>query len=961
MQVNQEILSNEFIDSYKQTPVPWGYNGLGYVVFKRTYARLHPDGKSTEEWYETVGRCINGAQKIGAGYTKKEAEQLYDLIFNLKCCFAGRMLWQLGTGCVEKFGANSLLNCWFTKIAKPTDFSFLFENLMLGGGVGFSIRREDVYEFPRVLRNVKIVIKNTKDADFIVPDSREGWISVFDRVLDSYFNTGKSFSYSTILIRNAGEPIKGFGGTSSGPRILEEGLQKICTVLKLREGKKIRSIDALDICNIIGSIVVAGNIRRSAQIALGDPDDMLFLKAKRWDLGSIPNWRAMSNNTIYADDYDHIMENVWDGYAGNGEPYGFFNLTLAQSYGRLKDKIKDNCAGLNPCQPKEAYVLTRNGLITFGELKEGTEIWSSEGFTKVIKKWSNGVKPVFKYRTSAGYFLGTANHQILENQVKTPVSEAVGIDSLVGNYNSNLVTNPQDVMDGLVIGDGSVHKASNNLVHLLVGENDQSYFDSEIKHLILKYRPGLTDEAYEVSTTITADDMALTFNRAIPDRFLKNPTKLVGFLRGLYTANGSVVSNRITFKTASPTMRDQVQLALSSLGIKSYYTTNKSHDVEFNNGTYTCKESYDVNITADRNKFVSIIGFLQPYKNEKIQLKDSSRKGNATYDIIHTESIGEEEVFDITVDNTTHTYWTAGVNVSNCGEITLEDKECCNLSELFLNNIKTKSELIECAKLLYKTQKAISNLHFIHPETEKLVHKNNRIGLGVGGICQAIDKLEWLDDCYSELKAFDKQWSKERGWNECIKLTTVKPSGTISLLAGATPGVHPSIFPYYWRTIRMAVTDTLVEYCKKLGYRSEFSINYDGSLDRNICVVYFPCKTTEKTLVAKDTPAVQQLELIKRLQTIWSDNAVSCTVYYHKEELPAIKVWLNSNYRSSIKSVSFLLHKDHNFAQAPYIEISEEEYKEAVKHSKAISVYSNGGEQELLDNLECSSGSCPIK
>ena len=637
------ILTKEFVDAYKNKLVPWGFNGLGYIVYKRTYARVKPD-KTTEEWYETVARCVNGAQALGAGYTQAEAERLYDLVFNLKCCFAGRMLWQLGTNCVEKFGANSLLNCWFTRIAKPTDFSFLFENLMLGGGVGFSIRREDVYEFPRVLRNIEIAVKNTKDADFIVPDSREGWISLFDKVMESYFNTGKSFSYSTVLIRPSGEPISGFGGTASGPKVLEEGISKICAVLKSREGKKIRSIDALDVCNIIGSIVVAGNVRRSAQISLGDPDDVLFLKAKRWDLGNIPNWRAMSNNTIYADDYDHIMETVWDGYSGNGEPYGFFNLALSQTVGRLCDKIRDNAIGLNPC-----------------------------------------------------------------------------------------------------------------------------------------------------------------------------------------------------------------------------------------------------------------------------------------------------------------------------AEITLADKECCNLSEIFLNNISSKAELMESAKLLYKTQKAINQLHFIHSDTEKIVHKNSRIGLGVGGICQALDKVEWLDECYNDLKAFDIEWSREKGWNESIKLTTVKPSGTISLLSGSTPGIHPAVFPFYSRTVRMAATDALVNHCKNLGFKVEFALQYDGTLNRDTCVVYFPCKTPKDALVAKDVTAVTQLELVKKLQTVWADNAVSCTVYYRKEELAEIKTWLRNNYKSSIKSVSFLLHKDHNFKQAPYIEITEGEYAAALKNTKPIQPLAISGSETLLDNLECASGSCPIK
>ncbi len=645
MPSTQPILSEEFINSYKDKTVPWGYNGLGYVVYKRTYSRQKSDG-AKEEWHETVGRCVNGAQKIGAEYTKAEAERLFDHIFNLRCNFAGRMLWQLGTDVVERFAANALLNCWMTIICKPDDFCFLFENLMMGGGVGFSVRREDVHELPKIRKGVKITHLNTKDADFIVPDSRGGWVSILRKLLDSWFMTGTSFTYSTILVRSAGETIKGFGGTASGPVILVEGLDKICKVFAGREGKKLRSIDALDICNIIGSIVVAGNIRRSAEIALGDPDDILFLRAKRWDLGNIPNERVMSNNTIYADEYTHIMDEVWNGYNGNGEPYGFFNLPLSQTHGRLKDgklKKEDNAVGTNPC-----------------------------------------------------------------------------------------------------------------------------------------------------------------------------------------------------------------------------------------------------------------------------------------------------------------------------GEISLANKECCNLSELYLNIIESPKQLIDCAKLLYKTQKAIAALPFLHDETNRIVHKNMRLGLGVTGICQSPNKLEWLDECYEELRRFDKEWSKKRDWPESIKLTTTKPSGTLSLLAGSTPGVHPGFSSFYIRRIRMASTDKLVSLCRAQGYHVEYVKNLDGTTQHDTVVVEFPCESGKDAILTKDMSAIRQLELVKQIQTIWSDNAVSVTVYYKPEELSDIKAWLKKHYKDGIKSVSFLLHSSHGFLQAPYEEITEERFKEMSVKIKPIKT---GAElaDGVLDSLECVGGACPIR
>ena len=658
--MNDQIISEEFLSKYKNKQPNWGFNGLGYIVYKRTYARVKDDGK-TEEWHETVARCVNGAQKIGAQYTKEEAERIYDYVFNLKANFAGRMLWQLGTSTVDRFGANSLLNCWATAMREPKAFLFLFENLMLGGGVGYSIRREDVHELPKIKKGVTVIHEATKDADYIVPDKREGWVNLLSKVLDAFYVTGKSFSYSTILIRGYGEPIKGFGGKASGPQILIDGIDKITKIFQSRESKKLRSLDVLDICNIIGSIVVAGNVRRSAEIALGDPDDILYLRAKNWGSGNVPNWRAMSNNTIYADTFDHVLSEVWtngyevnkdSGYA-NGEPYGFFNLPLSQKFGRIKD---------GPISKNDMY----------------------------------------------------------------------------------------------------------------------------------------------------------------------------------------------------PTDTDNCEM------------TNP------------------------------------------------------------------------------------------CAEISLSNYECCNLCELYLNNITSKEELIDCATLLYKTQKAIAALPFIHEETNKIVHKNMRLGLGITGVCQSLDKLDWLDDCYVALRRFDKSWSKERGWPESIKLTTVKPSGTLSLLGGATPGVHPAFSKYYMRTVRMSSSDALVQICKDMGYHVEFLVNFDGTENRDTVVVYFPCKTPEGSILTKDMDVIKQLDMVKKLQTVWSDNAVSVTAYYKPEELDSLKTWLKDNYENNIKSVSFLLFKDHGFKQAPYQEIDEETYLAAKSKVKPL-ISMSINNTEMLDMAECASGACPIR
>ena len=104
--------------------------------------------------------------------------------------------------------------------------------------------------------------------------------------------------------------------------------------------------------------------------------------------------------------------------------------------------------------------------------------------------------------------------------------------------------------------------------------------------------------------------------------------------------------------------------------------------------------------------------------------------------------------------------------------------------------------------------------------------------------------------------------------------------------------------------------------------------------------------------------AVKQLELVKEMQTKWSDNAVSVTVYYRLEELDEIKEWMKNNYEKSLKTVSFLLHNEHGFAQAPYEEITEEHYEKMVSRITPINTVSSG---EMIQDVECSGGSCPIR
>ena len=285
--------------------------------------------------------------------------------------------------------------------------------------------------------------------------------------------------------------------------------------------------------------------------------------------------------------------------------------------------------------------------------------------------------------------------------------------------------------------------------------------------------------------------------------------------------------------------------------------------------------------------------------------------------------------------------------------------ETCCLAEIFLPNCEDKAQLLDVATLLYRVCKHSLALPCHNKETEEIVHKNMRMGIGITGYLQATEEQRsWLKETYERLREFDVEYSAQHGWSPSIKLTTIKPSGTLSLLPGVTPGCHPAYSRYLIRRIRLASSSSLVDVIREHGYPVEYVRHFDGTDDRTTVVAEFPFSYPEGTVLAADMTAIDQLEVVRRLQAEWSDNAVSCTVYYKKEELERIKEYLAKHYDKNFKSLSFLLHSEHGFAQAPLEEISKEEFEKRIKKSRLITSVK---EAEFEEDLECAGGVCPIK
>lgn len=1259
---------------------PPPFSTVGLFTYLRTYARRHDDedpNSTIESWDECITRVVLASNlQLNVGFTEDELKELFSLLYNLKCSVAGRFLWQLGTKTIDKTGLLSLQNCAFVTVDDPVvPFTWVMNFLMLGAGCGYRVLPEDVAKIPPV-KYALITRKETNDADYIVPDSREGWIKLLGRVLKAHFYSGKSFNYSCILLRSKGAPIKGFGGLASGPEVLCNGINGISKILNARAGMKLRPIDALDIMNIIGQVVVSGNVRRclpkgamvhtdkglvpiedikvgdmalttdgyrkvtntfdqgvqelveiktqdgtfrctpnhkmavmvtpttcmwkqasklsagdrlastrvattgikthlptysytpplhsttckniavpnldedmawligmfqgdgytyanrdkngfnayisivfgmdeydmaekaveqlqrfgenlritlkkrrnensymvhcqskqlawyfddnvkkpntpirvpeyilsaepsirlayiagvtdadgclinrpiqvlstvyeifardiqnllyscgiesrlkicseeypsrvgwqklhrvnlitlrsqkefsqipelmktmrnnsksqkangfpvsmiknrapfgpygvysaksinvdsycivqgdislcpvevfsvekqegqeqtydieveemheffcngylthnSAQICLGDCKDQEYLRAKRWDLGNVPNYRCYSNNSVICNDINEVLENeeFWQGYQGNGEPYGLINLKLSRSCGRLGEtQYPDpDVQGYNPCVTGDTWVLTSEGGRQVSDLvgKGRVDVMVDGRWYPTTDKgfFRTGYQKVYLLKTVEGYEVKTtANHKFFTSQ-----KEWVELKDLVPGQK-------------LTMHDHSL------LMETCVDDTD--------------YKKGFKLGASSRGTSVFPSNMeksSIAYSK--------------GFVRGFKTGCG-----------------------------KSYYCTNK-------------------HILKSIQRLMARVGTHTIIGGNTIYISDDYKPISIIESITELDS---EDVYDCTVPATS-AFDANGFYVHNCAEQSLNNFESCCLSELYLPNIKTKEELFKCATYMYRVSKHSLSLPCPDSkDTEEVVHRNMRMGIGVTGYLQATEEQKsWLSPCYEYLREYDKKYSLQHGFPPSIKLCTVKPSGTLSLIGGVTSGVHPGYARYYIRRIRIASESPLVEVAKKHGYHCEYVRNFDQTIDPTTMVLSFPYELPEHTIIAENCTAIQQLEYVKRLQTEWSDNSVSCTVYYRKEELPEIKEWLKEHYNNSIKSVSFLLHSEHGFQQAPLEKISKEEYDEMVRNTRPITDVSgichSKEDEKFIGEQECAGGACPIK
>lgn len=345
-------LSESFLEPYRKKGDPFQS-----LLARSTYLTKYCRG-NIETWTDTIRRVVEGNVALTHGVSATEAELLFHLFWTGQGLPPGRGLW---TGGVEGIPADARYNCWYTTLYDVDDWCWTANQLMLGGGVGVGLG--GLSDMPSVAGqpsrfaiwcrpdHPNLSEVNPEGPSFLngttpvykVADSREGWVTALRLTMTAAFE-GRDHVIDVSDVRPRGEPIRTFGGIACGPGPLSNLLRATWTIIRGAAGRRLSSVEALDITNHIGLCIKSGNVRRSALIVLGQSNDQAFRDAKK-DFEAVKSHRHTSNNSIVFQSWSEIESFNWKGLVDDnitfGEP-GILNLPLVW-------KTDPGARGVNPC------------------------------------------------------------------------------------------------------------------------------------------------------------------------------------------------------------------------------------------------------------------------------------------------------------------------------------------------------------------------------------------------------------------------------------------------------------------------------------------------------------------------------------------------------------------------------------------------------------------------------------
>jgi ribonucleotide reductase alpha subunit len=961
--------------------VMWG--PIGKEVYQRTYSRLKPDG-TQEDWADTVDRVVDGNLGLvnRRHHEPGERTKLIDLIKSMDMLPAGRHLWSSGVP-----GRQFLFNCHsagFSRKDLAGHFTFLFDELMKGGGVGsnYSNRFIEIYppifskvdfhivcnpDHPNYMEMPNLISKeyNHHSQDrFMVEDSREGWCSsLSELLLAAWHGKDTPLIIDVSMLRERGALLKSFGGKSSGPAPLVAMLASVGKILNDRVGHKLSSLDVMAIDHEVATCVVSGNIRRSARMSIkywADKDVLDFIRCKT---DSHSHWST--NISVEVDDEffralrkgdakaKKVLHEACDNMRKNGEP-GFWNSSLS-AVGEVEQPFSTNPCGEismvmweNCFSGNEKFITREYGSVCFEDVVGQTitvqtpdgwrpAVVSRFGDQKVQKvtfvpvRWSTGAIGHQKTRSDFRVQVTvTPNHRW--EKVDGQVSSALAIGDVVPMNAASFEQNEdyqRGVQHGVMFGDGCA---------------DRQYADGEWRHRARLFG----GKAQEMAGYFPH----LTFPKSCkgaPEAWLKTSLNLKDL------PEGTEGSDYLAGFVDGWGMADANERPNGSLHLGSSHP-----DAEEWLKNHAASAGWVLRAAKDSGTDGTNFG---PRKNRLKFFTLSRPKEELAWEVESIEELpGMVPVYCATVPGVERFTLASGIATMNC-----------NLGHINLERFAGRdAEAREAFRLMSRFLVRATFGDVLSDYQKQVQSKNRRIGVGFFGfhpwlVYQGVrfseshhnkKVRERLKSFYQACRDEARKYAFELRMPEPIKVTTIAPTGTISNLPGTTSGCQPIFARYFKRRVNYASNDLNLKDLETQGFPIE-----DSVYTKNTKVVTFCCKDPlvdaceqrelplglieeQSEISVSDHLAVQSM-----LQDEYSDNGISytinCTADVTIEEIEqAMKAYL-----PHLKGTT-IMPEGESRPQTPLERITKEVFEEAER--KGLAKVSDA-------ERACLNGSCPVK
>jgi len=897
-------------------------------------------------------------------------------------------------------------------VNSPIAFDEIMYILLCGTGVGFSVERQfiaqlpvighklprKIYEptqenFPKVPAE-DLSVLDTQSNIIQVADSKYGWASALRILIFELYNGNFDIRWDVSKVRPAGTPLKLFGGRASGPEPLIDLFNYVKSSFTKAKGRKLTSIEVHGLVCKIAEIVVVGGVRRSALISLSNLSDDRMRHAKSgswWENNS--EYALANNSACYTEkpDMETFMREWISLVESKSGERGIFNREASQKQAAKNGRRDPTYLfGTNPCcVTGDTLILTSEGHQPIADtVGAKVDIWNGQEWATVTP-FETGRQPIFRVQLSDGTRLDcTANHKfVLDNGRKTKRIDGKKVD--IGRHEVRKLASELEPGDKLfkykmpVIEKGITYDIDAYSQGFYSGDGNTDLSYSWL------YKPKYVCEERLVGTFSeehsSVGRKTWKHGDMLPKDFVPLDSDLnyrLNWLAGILDSDGTVSNGGYQLSSTNLEFIRKTRLLLTTLGVQAKINLASPEGVrDFNDGygEYNCKAVHRLLINqTDAQQLLDLGLSTTRLSLEKAPVQRDARRF-VTVEKVTDLGIVEDTYCFTEPKNSTGTF--NGI-VTGQSEIILRNMQFCNLSEIVARAGDTFQDLKEKARIaaiIGTLQASLTDFAYLSPKWKQNTEEEALLGVSITGIMDhpvlsgnedffvsgtgqlPIKLPEVLDELKSITIETNKKWAARLGINQSAAITCVKPSGTVSQLVDSASGIHPRYSNYYIRTVRADKKDPLAQMMLDEG----FPVADDVMNPNSTYVFSFPMKAPNNAIFRDDRDAIQQLEHWLTYQRYWCEHKPSVTIYAKDEEWLKVGAWVWDHF-DEISGVSFLPHSDHTYRQAPYQEISKEEYEDWLEIMPEDVDWSLVGEYEMEDNtsgsqtLACTGGVCEV-